>query len=93
MSKCLITGCTLYIPAEGKHVHGDLHSVAPGVFAFNAVLINGDTRWDHDGLNVTDSAKVVAVCGDYYEKRGVIAFSRESAEFNQAAITYLGKNL
>ena len=66
---CLITGCTLFVEAEGKQVHGDLHALGY-TFIFNACLNEDDeAAWVY---NSETAGKVVTIAGAYFERRGII---------------------
>lgn len=95
--QCLITGCDLLVPAEGKWAHGDLHMTGT-CFVFNACLHNGETLWlyrDQIPLTIgTDPEEPTARCiildqPYYFERRGVIVFDALHSHFNQAAKDYL----
>lgn len=85
---CLITGCELII--EDRVYHGDLHAIDDENLVFNAVVDhNGQPRVTH---NVdTDELMTSAKCcvfvrdDDLWERRGVVLFKREHAQFNEAA--------
>lgn len=93
--ECVITGADLVVFGEGKAVHGDLHTMGD-VYIFNAVLDGGgDIAWKH-GITAADfietDCKVVGVnSSHYFERRGVIVFSKTSATLNDAAFQYLNK--
>lgn len=91
MTTCLITGCRLVIPAEGKSLWGDLHEVNAGYsrevcYVFNGVLNSGEANWDYH-LDNTKIEKHVIVHGDYFERRGVVCFT--NFEPNQLAREYI----
>lgn len=94
---CLITGCRLVIPAEGKSLWGDLHTIEgvyplqdipfrESAYVFNGVLENFEAAWEH-ASDSDASEKQIFVKGDYFERRGVICFV--DAEFNQAVKDYI----
>ncbi len=89
--KCLITGCDLIIEAEGKWVHGDLHELSKGILIFNAVLTEqGKCAWKYQGQQaVRKNSNQILLCADYFERRGVITFSKADCSINQAAFDYL----
>lgn len=87
--ECIITGCGLLIPAEGKWAHGDLHMVGT-CFVFNAAMHNGETEWTLRKVGEEVSNRVIILDQPYYfERRGVIIFDAMHSHFNQAARTYL----
>lgn len=88
--ECVITGCALYSPEEGKSVWGDLHQLG-GVWIFNAVLDEHmEARWEHGVPE--DWLKVVQCRGtNYFERRGVIVVAIGDAWLNDAAWAHLNQ--
>jgi hypothetical protein len=89
----LITGCTLYILAEGKCLHGDLH-VLDSTFIFNGVLHHFDAAWMYGDeaviLRNPQTRVVLLRAGSpYFERRGVVVFDRQHADFNACARAFL----
>lgn len=76
---CIITGCGLYVSNENKYAHGDLHQVGD-CYVFNACLSDGETFW-WTPSNETPMSKIVVATDSnfYFERRGVIVFSVNSA--------------
>lgn len=88
MARCLITGCELIDPDQGKWCHGDLW-VEGGCYVHNAVLVDGEAAWKYD--EPPTGTKAVIVCtDDYFERRGVIVVEILDAELNALAREYIG---
>lgn len=98
-SKCLITGCWLSLPSEGKRVWGDLHA-SGSALVFNAVLTpdtlarsanRGDAAWEYSPPAFLPHEKSVEIPASfpYFERRGVIVFDKYNAIFNSAATQYI----
>jgi hypothetical protein len=89
--KCIITGCALVVPNAGRHVHGDLHVVG-NAMVFNAVVDEGAAAWEYGDTDavIASSRRVVVVDSNlYFERRGVFAFDKTSASFNEAASDHM----
>lgn len=100
--ECIMTGCNLVVPSEGRWCHGDLHMVGM-CFVFNACLHKGETLWfyksDIPDTVGTDPEQLGARCiildqPFYFERRGVIVFDAVfHSRLNEAAKIYLGNQL
>jgi hypothetical protein len=88
---CVITGCG--ISCGAGYAWGDLHMVEDTLI-FNAVLdSSGNTKWDFEKQNLERLRDRPLVTlrpeANYFERRGVIIFSREEAQFNAPATNKL----
>jgi hypothetical protein len=85
---CIITGCVLR--NGGQNVGGDLHRIGDA-YVFNAIVTeNGATRWVDDDTYSHYQREVDASGSvQYFERRGVVVFSRAGAVLNEAAHNYL----
>jgi hypothetical protein len=87
-AQCIATGSEFFSPIEGRYVHGDLIALGDA-FIFNAVTNReGQTAWQygHPGPGLLIAA---AKDGAYFERRGVIVFTRDAASFNDALRQYV----
>jgi hypothetical protein len=94
--QCIITGCALYIPAEGKVLWGDLHEFRD-LYIFNGVVRNdGSVAWTYVSPDPdTHWDKMVVVnhlTAPYFDKRGIVVLAKEHCELNPAAKAYLGEH-
>ena len=94
--ECIITGCALVDQSGGSEraVHGDLYR-AGDTFIFNAVLNDkGEAAWRYDGADRNDSLAgdrrtAYIHAGEFFERRGVIVFSKQQAMLNAAALKHI----
>lgn len=86
MAQCIITGCDLIDMTQDRWCHGDLFEDA-GLYVFNACLKDGETAWNYssDGLG----EKLITVCGEFFERRAVIAFPHSCGQLSEEAIKYI----
>jgi hypothetical protein len=82
---CIITGCSLVLPAERRWLHGDLFDGGL-VWVFNGVMSAGEGAWSHD---YPSRGKALIVTGEYWERRGVLVAEKLGSEFNNTAREYL----
>lgn len=89
---CLITGCELFVPEEGKTLHGDLHHIGD-CYVFNGVLNDkGETNWlpNYRGLQTT--CHLIINPGEFYfERRGVVVVAKKASFLNEKAREYVGR--
>ena len=97
MSRCLIHGCRLVIPLEGKSICGDLFECCDGdIFVFRGDTVGGDEdgynglregAWEYeDPIKYSNyEPQLTLVVSDYYERRGIATFDSKDAVFNVAA--------
>lgn len=93
MPKTLITGCDLYVEAEGKWVHGDLWEVG-GTYVFNACLKDGEAAWQRgvpNAYQVLLISILESFSQNYFERRGVIVVEKRYVMLNDNARVYIGR--
>lgn len=88
--RCIITGCTLFMEAYNRSVHGDLHMVG-NTYVFNACLgEDGESFWNYDPKPLDELRQcALIVDGGFFERRGVIVIDNYDARLNTAAINYI----
>lgn len=93
MSRCLITGCRLVIPAEGKSIWGDLFECSGGeIFVFSGNVQGAANRavWAYEyPLEGDSEVQIILDTDDYTERRGIVTMDAKGAHFNEAAKSYL----
>lgn len=91
-AECICTGCDFFSPVEGRFVHGDLHQLND-TYIFSACMDESrvNCAWEYQ----RQPGKLVISCTDnsYFERRGVIVFSRTSAEMNVRLAEYVKPQL
>lgn len=90
---CIINGCRLVIPPEGKSLWGDLHQLYDGTWVFNGCLDAQSSAWNDPLWEYASDAdateKQLIGIGPYFERRGVVTIPATSGEYNAAAKEYL----
>lgn len=96
MNHCLITGCELFVKAEGKMLHGDLHWIGE-TWVFQGISDGKGTLWywpDNPGAELPAnwrSSNVLIVTGEYLERGSVIVIPMMAAHLNDAGLAYVRK--
>ena len=90
MANCIITGCRLIIPLQGRSLWGDLHQQAASLIFNGAPGIGAheDSRSDEPFIPFVQdvSERQILLLGHYmFERRGVIVFEANCARYNDAA--------
>jgi hypothetical protein len=84
--QCVCTGCDFFDPLGGRVVHGDLHHVGASYVFNSCVNAKGEAAWEY---KPADNGDRVVCANDYFERRGVIVFSAEGADMNDAMTRYV----
>lgn len=90
--QCVITGATFFDPVGVRWVRCDLHRIGDCYIANCNTVAGGNTAWEYGQACVADML-VSAMQGVYYERRGIIVFTKDVAVFNDRAEDYLKRTL
>ena len=87
--ECIITGCVIW--ENEAFVVGDLHEFGD-TWIFNGVTLSGDARWMPGEVEcVPGRDKIIDITGvEFFERRGVFVFQRDTSLMNEAAKKYVG---
>jgi len=87
---CILTGCYFHSPLEGKYVRGDLHRIGDCYIVTANTEATSNAAW-HYGAPPASDMVVGAMQSSYFERRGVIVFTKAVATFNRQAEEYLAR--
>jgi hypothetical protein len=87
---CVLTGCYFNSPIEQKFVRGDLHKLGNCYIVTANTVETNNADWKF-GQPPSGDMIVSAIQSAYFERRGVIVFTTQVAEFNKRAEEYLAK--
>lgn len=86
---CVITGCALWIPSEGKALWGDLHELQ-GIWCFNGATRLGEgAAWQYAEPPASTKTLCIRDGAAYFERSGIVTVSKSDASLNSAALAYL----
>lgn len=88
LPECVLTGCDFYDPVQIQWVRGDLHRIG------DCYILTANTTESHNcnwqfGPSRPGEMVVSAMQAAYFERRGVIVFTKDVAVFNDHAEMYL----
>jgi hypothetical protein len=90
-TRCLITGCALYLQHSQAYAWGDLHMQGDR-FIFNGVLDrDGRMAWQSKEPTGTQRALCIPVGEEYFERRGVLVCRASRSLLNVHALAYVGE--
>lgn len=88
--ECILTGCYFNSPTEQKYVRGDLHELGDCYIVTANIVETNNADWMY-GQPPAGDMLVSAIQSAYFERRGVIVFTKQVAEFNERAKDYLAR--
>ena len=89
----LITGCELFVKAEGKMLHGDLHSIWE-TWVFQGIGGDRGASWYYPvdlDAELWRIPNLLTVTGEYLERGTVIVIPMGAAHLNSAGLAYVRK--
>lgn len=88
--QCIITGCALVCPNEGKWAWGDLHRLGTALVFRSVVCQRGKTAWSYELKDCDFNDKAVQVDSNaIFDRAGVVVFMEADAKLNLPATVHL----